>query len=178
MGRIIKITEEQFRKIQETIDDEFVGFSNSDVKPYDGHTNISADGKLNGEENGNPMPSDKMSKSLTPQSYSRYNSYGRIMPRSIREDHTSNHNINADFKSFGVHTDDTLDLLSNGDNDDDLTIIPNGIDEKTEGLINLITSSKLTCKQQAIILNRFIEGLDITGIPYQWKKELMAKIKV
>lgn len=174
MPKNIKVTEKQYQTIQEELDNEFTYFSDDDTKKYDGQVNITANGKMNTETNGEPTTADKVQRSLTPQSYNRYRSYGNIYPRSMREGiDVDKNNDNVD--DFYNHNE--LDILSNGDNDDNLTKIPSGIDRKTQILVDAIKNNNLSPKQQAMVLNKLIEVLDLQAIPYSWKKELMLKVK-
>ena len=85
MPKNIKITEKQYKRIQEEIDNDFIYFTDNNTKPYDGQVNISANGKIDGETYANPTTTDKVQQSLTPQGYGRYRSYGNISPRTMRE---------------------------------------------------------------------------------------------
>lgn len=176
MSRNIKITEKQYKKIQEDIDNEFIYFSDNDSKNCDGQLNITADGKIDNETYGNPTTADKIQQTLTPQNYDRYRSYGNIYPRSMRE----GIDINKDKNNDGVddfYNHEELDILSNGKEDDNLTKIPTSIDNKTQILVDAIKNNSLKPKQQAMVLNKLIEVLDLSSIPYSWKKELMLKLK-
>ena len=72
------------------------------------------------------------------------------------------------------YNNDELDTLSNGDINDNLTKIPQGVEYKTDVLIDAIDT--LQPKQQAIVLNKILENLDMSSIPYMWKKELIKKL--
>lgn len=175
MVRNIKITEKQYNMLQEMDDDDFAYFTNDDTKPYDGQVNITADGKLNAETNSDPTMGDKVQQTMTPQGYARYRSYGNIYPRTMREGINPIQDKNKDgVDDFYNH--DELDILSNGKEEDNLTKIPVGIDTKTQMLVDAIKGNNLMPKQQAMILNKLIEVLDISKIPFSWKKELMLKL--
>lgn len=189
MGKNIKVTERQYRIIQEAIDNTFAYIDEKDTIPYDGQKNISADGKIDGETNGDVTIGDKVSKTVTPQSFLRYRGigYGRFQPYTMQpnmvdSDMQCDEGIqpNNDKNNDGIddfYNNDELDLLGDDDADNDLVKIPQGIVTKSDILIDAVNSNNLTSKQQAIILNKIIEAFDITSIPYAWKKELILKLK-
>lgn len=175
MSKNIKVTEKQYKRIQEEMDNDFIYFTNNDTKPYDGQVNISANGKIDGETNANPTSADKVQHSLTPQGYGRYRSYGNISPRSMREGvDLDNSNDFYDVKGFNNKE---LNTLTNDNNKDNLVKIPQSIEAKLDILLDSIKQSNLTPKQQAIVLNKMIEELDYDTIPNQWKKELINDLK-
>lgn len=176
MAKNIKITERQYKMLQEASDEDFSYFKDDDTKPYDGQVNITANGKTNPETNAKPVTGDKVQRSMTPQGYARYRSYGNIYPRTMQEGINPTKDQNSDgVDDFYNHNE--LDILSNGNQNDNLVKIPSGIDTKTQILIDAINSNHLNPKQQAIVLNKLIETLNLSTIPYSWKKELMLKLK-
>ena len=72
------------------------------------------------------------------------------------------------------YNNDELDILSNGDNNDNLIQIPQGVDYKTNMLVDAMNN--LNPKQQAIVINKILENVDMNSIPYRWKKELIMKL--
>ena len=72
------------------------------------------------------------------------------------------------------YNNDELDILSNGDNNDNLIQIPQGVDYKTNMLVAAMNN--LNSKQQAIVINKILENVDMNSIPYRWKKELIMKL--
>jgi hypothetical protein len=76
-----------------------------------------------------------------------------------------------------IQFDDNIDILSNGNPDDNLVVIPQDVQHKIDLLINIVKQNNLKPKQQAIVLNKMVEELDTENIPYQWKKILMDKLK-
>lgn len=175
MKRNIKITEEQFQYIKEEFDSNFLD-ANDDTKPYDGQCNVTANGKLTPVKNGKPTTADKLQQSLTPQSYNRFRGFGNMYPTRMRE------GVEIDQKDDfydvkGFDNNDELNLLTNGDEKDNLVKIPYGIQHKLDILLDAIKQEKLSEKQQAIVLNKIIEKLDYDSIPYQWKKELINDLK-
>lgn len=175
MAKNIKITEEQYKLIEADFDKQF-NYVNADddTKHYDGLVNVSSDGKLDINTNASVKTTgDNEAAMLTPQSWSRYRTYGNLYPRpaSMRE---SEENDFYDTNSVPSKSAE-LDILSDGNENDDLVKIPAGVDKKSDILLDAVKS--LSPKQQAIVLNKMIEGLDTDNIPYQWKKELIEKLK-
>lgn len=175
MSKNIKITEKQYKMLQEEIDNDFIYFTDNDTKPYDGQVNISANGKIDGETNAKLTTADKVQQSLTPQGYGRYRCYGNISPRTVREGVEIDQS--DDFYNMKGFNNPELNTLTNDDNKDNLVKIPQSIERKLDILLDSIKQSNLTPKQQAIVLNKIIEELDYDSIPNQWKKELINDLK-
>lgn len=175
MPKNIKITEEQYKKILESKEDDFSYLTNSDTKPYDGQLNITANGKTEPDENANPVTADKVQRSLTPQSYRRYRSYGNISPRFMREGIDVDQS--RDFYDVKGFNNEELNTLTDNDDKDNLVKIPKSVENKLNILLDSIKSLSLSPKQQAIVLNKIIEALDYDAIPNQWKKELINDLK-
>ena len=76
MRKIIKITESQLREAEgnafKYID------ANDDAKPFNGQSTITAQGKIDGETNAEPIFTDRIGKQRTPQGWARYRMYGNI----------------------------------------------------------------------------------------------------
>ena len=175
--RIIKLTEQQLLEAEGL---SFEYLSNGNCKAYNGQSEISANGKLNSETNGEPVTSDDVESQITPQGYIRYTALGGYAGRIGRlreeEQSPSSNDANGD----GVddfYNNKELDTLNNGLDDDNLTKIPNSVEHKLNTLIDAIRGNNLAPKQIAIIMNKMIESFDITSIPNSWKKELKLKIK-
>lgn len=181
MKRIIKVTESQLR---ETEGDAFKYLdANDDSKPFNGQSTITAQGKIDGEENAEPVFTDRIGKQRTPQSWARYRMYGNInkpahaeqkneLDEGVSFNDKDDNGVDDHYENIGDMG--GLDMLSDGDDDNNLTVMPKGIDNKLEILIN--TMSNLTPKQKAMVVNTFLEKCDISQIPNAWKKELMYKI--
>lgn len=167
MPRIIKLTKKQLREADDGnfdyIDD------NNDMPSSNCQTQISVDGKLDNDRSGNPLISDRIAKSITAQTYSRFNNYANNCRHGVREGVDINDDNIDDF-----YNNDELDILSNGDDNDNLVKVPQGVDYKTDMLVNSMTN--LNPKQQAIVLNKILENIDLNSIPYRWKKELIMKM--
>lgn len=186
MKRIFKVTESQLR---ETEGEAFKYLDvTDDTTPYNGQSTITAQGKLNGEENGEPIITDRIGKQRTPQSWARYRAYGNInMYPHKDKSNFINDNLDEDI-SVGNDKDNDgvpdhyenvgdmggLDTLSDGDDSNNLTVIPKGVDVKLE-LLNKAMEN-LSPKQKAMVINNFLEQNDISQIPNAWKKVLMYKV--
>lgn len=167
MPRIIKLTNTQLKEAE---GDNFVYLDSDNDKPScDGNSHVSVDGKIDDDTVGNPTTSDDVSKMTSPQSYNRFYGYSSSCRNSMREGVDVNKDNVDDF-----YNNDELDLLSNGNENDNLVKIPQGVDYKTNVLLDAI--SNLMPKQQAIVLNKILENVNMNSIPYQWKKELIMKL--
>ena len=186
MKRIIKITESQLR---ETEGEAFKYLDTTDdTTPYNGQSTITAQGKLNGEENGEPIITDRIGKQRTPQSWARYRAYGNInmYPHKNKSNFINDNldegiSVGDDKDNDGVpdHYENVgdmggLDILSDGDDSNNLTVIPKSVDVKLE-LLNKAMEN-LSPKQKAMVINNFLEQNDISQIPNAWKKTLMYKV--
>lgn len=164
--RTIRITEQQ---LKEAYPDAYEYLdSNSDVKPFDGNTNISVAGKVSNEEDGMPITTDDVATMVTSQN----NPYGYRTSGYARP-----YIGEADAKADGVddfYNHDELDTLSNGEKKDDITRVPDSIIRKLDILIDAM--APLNGKQKMMILNKMVENVDMQQVPYQWRKELALKI--
>lgn len=161
----IKITESQLYEAQQ---DAFEYLTNSDTVPSDGQKNTSVGGKLNNKENGAPITTDDFASMTTTQGYNRYGAIGNTFTRGLTE--TDNNKDGVD----DFYNNDELDIMSNGDETDNLEGISNTVDTRTDTLVNLI--KQLPPKKQAIVLNKILENMDLNGLSYNWKKELAKKL--
>lgn len=168
MKRTIKITQKQ---LEESEDSVFKYLNGTDTKPNNGNSEVSATGKLNDKDDGKPLTTDKFASVNCPQGYNRYGSYGYSYARGVRE------GVSNDKDGDGVddfYDNDEIDILGNGDNGDNLTKIPYGTDRKVNMLVSAMQT--LTPKQNAIILNKIFESIDITSLSYNIKKLLIKKL--
>ena len=160
---IVKINEEQYSYLK----------GSDDTKHFDGNNAISVSGKLNTDEDGQPKTTDDVAQMFTPQAYTYYRTPQR--GKISEGEHVSNGDYDGD------HVDDTYNvpqanILSNGNKDDNLTIVPQAIITKLDMLISVVKSEQLNPFQIANIANRFLESLDFSKLPYKAKKELRLKI--
>lgn len=167
MPRIIKLTK---RQLTETDEGDFSYVDDENGMPSSiGQTQISVDGKVSDTESGDTLIGDRVANTLTPQSYSRFSHYTNGYRHGMREGVDVNNDNVDDF-----YNNDELDILSNGDDKDNLVKIPEGVDYKTDMLVDAMSS--LSSKQQAIVINKILENIDMSSLPYNWKKELMMKL--
>lgn len=167
MAKIIKVTLQQLR---ESESDAFEYLDpNNDVHNFNGNSEIGVTGKIKPNAYGEPITGDKIGRTMTSQGYNRYRAYGdRVRAGSIRENDENNDGVD----DFYNH--DELDILSDGNEKNNLIKVPESAEYRLNNLLNVI--EKLTPKQQAMVLNKLVETLDISNIPYSWAKELMHKI--
>lgn len=178
MKRVIKITEAQLR---ETEGEAFKYLDTSDdTSPFNGQSTITAQGKLNGEENSEPIFTDRIGKQRTPQAWARYRMYGNIN----QAPHAKSNNIDlfnegvsikpsvtvsdGNIKDNGINDFDEevammgmgngVETMSDNNSNNNLCVIPNGIDKVTDRLINMISDYNLNPKQIAMVLDKIQES--------------------
>jgi hypothetical protein len=178
MKRIIKLTEAQIREVG---NDGFNYLNGGDIPNYNGQTHISATGKLNQEEYGNPTTTDDVANKLSNQPYNLQSIGTRTYRQRTNEDGSQTDMNNGQMPNLP-------NLDSNGDgniptnasdiekNEDNITI-PMAINTKLELLSKALNTTKLTPKQKGIILNKIVDLMPLNNVPYSWKKELITKIK-
>lgn len=172
MSKNIKITEKQYKLLQET-DETFTYVGDTESKPFDGYGNITADGKIDGETAApEKTTADRIGKMRSVDGWNRYRSYGNVYPTTMREQDERN-----DFYDVNGFQSKELNTLTNDNEKDNLVKIPYSIERKLNILLDSIKELNLTPKQQGIILNKVIETLDYDAIPNQWKKELINDLK-
>lgn len=172
MSKNIKISEEQYKLLQET-DETFTYVGDTESKPFDGYGNITADGKIDGETAApEKTTADRIGKMRSVDGWNRYRSYGNVYPTTMREQDERN-----DFYDVNGFQSKELNTLTNDNEKDNLVKIPYSIERKLNILLDSIKELNLTPKQQGIILNKVIETLDYDAIPNQWKKELINDLK-
>lgn len=182
MKRIIKITEAQLREAE---GDAFKYLdANDDAKPYNGQSTITAQGKIDGETNAEPIFTDRIAKQKTPQAWARYRMYGNINMRPHAESRpidisvfnegvsttpTATYNdkeadvANNGIKDFDEHVammgnGNGLETLSDNNSNNNLCVIPQGVDRFTNMLINSINQHSLNPKQIAMVLDKIQEA--------------------
>lgn len=193
MKRIIKITKTQLREAE---GDAFKYLDiTDDTTPYNGQSTISAQGKLNGEENGEPITTDRIGKQRTPQSWARYRAYGNLnmYPHkksrnfindnlsegvSIDNDKAKNYlerNGVDPFTQNVVNKSTNVETLTNGDPMDNLAAIPQSIDRLSNMLIDAVNQYKLTPKQIAMVLDKIQESFPQIGQNSEFVKSLLKQ---
>ena len=158
---IVKINEEQYSYLK----------GSDDTKHFDGNNSISASGKMNRDEDGESVPTDYVTKMFTPQAYTYYRTPQR---GKISEGQNT---IDGNFKNV----DDDYEIpqantMSNGNQNDDNTVVPQLIVTKLNQFIQAVSAQKLNYVQKANIVNKFLESMDFSDMPYRFKKEIRLKI--
>lgn len=173
MRRIIKITESQLREAEgnafKYID------ANDDAKPFNGQSTITAQGKIDGETNAEPIFTDRIGK----QRWARYRMYGNInMPphaeptyifdRGLEEGVAIDTDLQGDANKDGIDDmyqnvasmgqGEGVETMSNGNPMDNLCVIPAGVDRLTDMLIDSINQHQLNPKQIATVLDKVQEA--------------------
>lgn len=197
MRRVIKITEAQLREAE---GDAFKYLDTSDDShPFNGQSTITAQGKIDGEENAEPIFTDRIAKQHTPQAWARYRMYGSINkpahtePKSFNletldegvEIKSSKTSLQGDENQDGIDDmyqnvasmgqGEGVETLSNGDPMDNLCVIPNGVDRLTNGLIDSINSHHLNPKQIAMVLDKIQEAFPEIGENSEFVKDLLRQ---
>ena len=183
MKRVIKLTEAQLREAEgeafKYLD------SNDDAKPFNGQSTITAQGKIDGEENAEPIFTDRIGKQRTPQAWARYRMYGNInqapharannidffnegvsiKPAATVSDGNIKNNGIKDFdeKVAMMGGGDGLETMSDGNSFNNLCVIPKGIDRATDLLINKINDYNLNPKQIAMVIDKIQESFPQIG---------------
>jgi hypothetical protein len=164
----IKLTE---RQLKEAGEEAFKYLTSYDIKPNNGNTEVSVNGKIGQSEFGKAVTTNKFASMRTSQGYNRYGAMGNTFTRGMMEMDDKNNDGIDDF-----YNNDEMDILSNGDETDNLEGISATLDSRTEMLIDQI--KKFPPKKQAIVLNKILENIDLSGITYSWRKELIKKLSI
>ena len=175
MRRIIKITESQLREAEgnafKYID------ANDDAKPFNGQSTITAQGKIDGETNAEPIFTDRIGKQRT--GWARYSMYGNInkpphaeptyiFDRGLEEGVAIDTDLQGDANKDGIDDmyqnvasmgqGEGVETMSNGNPMDNLCVIPAGVDRLTDMLIDSINQHQLNPKQIATVLDKVQEA--------------------
>ena len=171
MTRNIKITERQYKMLQEV--DDYL--SDDDTINFDGQKNISVNGKkMSGEENSETNTTgDEIQQMRTTDGCNRYRSYGNIYPTTVREgvDITNKEDNTAD----DIGETDAIDSPELENNT--LVQIPQTVKEKVNILLNTIQKEHLSAKQQAVVLNDSIKALSSNSTTYSTQKKFDKMIQ-
>ena len=141
MPRIIKLTKQQ---LKETDNGDFDYIDNeNDMPSRIGQSQISVDGKVDDTESGDTLIGDRIAKSMTPQTYSRFNNYSNGYCHRMREGVDVNNDNVDDF-----YNNDELDILSNGDNNDNLIQIPHRMGFGSHDVHLLCQIGRASCRER------------------------------
>ena len=189
MKRIIKITENQ---LLEADRDAFHYLdANDGAKPFNGQSTITAQGKLNGEENSEPIFTDRIGKQRTAQSWARYRMYGNINkpastePRGIYEGVALKTSLQGDTNKDGIDdifTDvasmgqgNGVEALTDGDELNNLTVIPKEVERRIKLLVDSIRENNLSPKKIAMVVNKLEKELPDLGNNTTFIKRLLQQ---
>lgn len=189
MKRIIKITENQ---LLEADGDAFHYLdANDGAKPFNGQSTITAQGKLNGEENSEPIFTDRIGKQRTAQSWARYRMYGNINkpastePRGINEGVALKTSLQGDTNKDGIDdifTDvasmgqgNGVEALTDGDELNNLTVIPKEVERRIKLLVDSIRENNLSPKKIAMVVNKLEKELPDLGNNTTFIKRLLQQ---
>lgn len=189
MKRIIKITENQ---LLEADGDAFHYLdANDGAKPFNGQSTITAQGKLNGEENSEPIFTDRIGKQRTAQSWARYRMYGNINkpastePRGIYEGVALKTSLQGDTNKDGIDdifTDvasmgqgNGVEALTDGYELNNLTVIPKEVERRIKLLVDSIRENNLSPKKIAMVVNKLEKELPDLGNNTTFIKRLLQQ---
>lgn len=185
MRRIIKITESQLREAE---GDAFKYLDTTDdTNPFNGQSAITAQGKLNGEENGEPIFTDRIGKQRTPQSWARYRMYGNLSRRPYatnegvsltngQQNDSDNDKIDDMYTNVAsLGSGNGVETLSDGTKEDNLCAIPYGVDYISDNLIKAIRQHDLNPKQIAMVLDKLQEAFPEIGENSEIVKSLLRQ---
>ena len=158
---IVKINEEQYSYFK----------GEDDTQHFDGNRNVSVNGKLNRDEDGNPDYTDKVGAAFTPQAWTYYktNRLGRIS----EAEHMGDEDVDND-KVDDAYNVQQANVMSNGNPSDNLTVVPQSVIMRTNALLQ--TMKNLSPIQTANVVNKFLESIDFSTMPYKLKKEIRLKV--
>ena len=170
MRRIIKITESQLREAEgnafKYID------ANDDAKPFNGQSTITAQGKIDGETNAEPIFTDRIGKQRI-RMYGNINKPPHAEPtyifdRGLEEGVAIDTDLQGDANKDGIDDmyqnvasmgqGEGVETMSNGNPMDNLCVIPAGVDRLTDMLIDSINQHQLNPKQIATVLDKVQEA--------------------
>lgn len=162
-NHIVKINEEQYSYLK----------GEDDTRPFDGNSTISVAGKLDTSIDGNPKTGDDVSRAFTPQAWTYYrtNRRGRISENEHVSNGDYDHDNVDDFYNVG-----SANTLSNGNKQDNLSVVPQTILTRVNALIQAMNTANLSDVQKANVVNEFLEAIDFSTMPYKLKKEIRLKI--
>lgn len=181
MGKIIRLTEKQLKRLKEEAFDQ--GFDNANTIPEYPQSTVNVSGKVNSDEFANPVTTDdvanKMAKSFPWGVGAYYRGTSLPMVQEGEESSISDMYNNTDQTGDGVkdkfnHAD--ANVLNDGNEDDDQQIIPHTIEIHLDRLIKAIQNANLPAKKQINILNKLVDNMNLQGIPPSYKKETSMKI--
>lgn len=168
--RLIKITEQQLREME-----TFSYLTNGDVPKNGGQSIVSADGKLDDEEYGNPQTTGNVAGDLgAPNAYNRHYDMNYAGRRAFIKEENQDKDRNGVDDYFELNNE--LDLLNDNNPGDDITRVPESILHKMNIFIDEVKRQNLTPRKQAILLSKVISSFDLKQLPPAIKKNLRLLI--
>jgi hypothetical protein len=180
--KIIRLTEKQLREA--TGDVPFEYLDDNDTKSYSGNNAITAVGKIEQDEYGDPTQNKTDDIARTQSSILPYRiRYSTV--RNVREAYGADGQENypdVDTDKDGINNFyDNVNMSNNSletnSSVDDTTEIPTSILQKVDNLINSIKQCNLMPKKQAQIVAKIIDMLDIEDLSTATLKNLSLHMK-
>lgn len=170
MRKIIRLTEEQLKKIEEKIFSNGIDPS-SEIPEYI-PSQSTPEGKLDKDNFANPVTTDNLGDKMCKNFPWGYRGNMRYASQIVYE--------NEDMSGDGVpdmfnHED--ANELNNGNEADDQETIPFSVEKHLDGLINSAETSSLTPKKKMCIVNKLVDKMDLKGLPPSYATETSMKIK-
>jgi hypothetical protein len=167
--RLIRITENQLKEA------ETFNFLNGTSEPHcDGQRAISADGRLDDDDYGQPETTDDIADTVSPQAYLRYfdKIYGGNGIRRIWESDEDKNGDGAD--DFTQKPD--KDLLNDNDFNNDIVRIPPMVFHKLNLFLEEVAKHNLTERKKYIILSHILKVLGLHNLPPSYQRDLRNTI--
>ena len=183
--RVIRLSQEQLHEVAAS---NYEYLSDIQLKPYNGQSEVSANGAMGISEPGAPTTTDDTGKNITPQGYNRFgtgyrpyyyrevdtdlNDYDELSESIyLNEEDKNNDNVDDYYEN-----DQSMDILSDGNPNDNLVKIPVGVQNKLEALITTMRSANLSPKACAIVAIKFLKDMNTSALPYNWKRYIRTLI--
>lgn len=168
--RVVKITEQQLKEAE--------GFtfldSENDTPNGDGQTHISVGGRLDGDTMAKPIDTDSVKDTITANAYNRYYDRYYGIKRPLNCSVNENQDMDGDTDNNGVDDFFEKPELDNSSKND-IVQIPQGVQRKVDLLLN--DMKRLSPKQQAIVLDKVIESLNLSSLPPSYLKNLRLDVQ-
>lgn len=191
MPRTIKLTEEQFRLLQENVFK--TGIDDANPIPDYQMSQINADGVMDYGEMGKPTTTDQVDV-MTKMFPWGYGNYARGYPgMNLREDNDSDveiSDLNADSNTRdenGVRLSNTpayMDELSDENEKDDMEIISNTVERNVDGILKIVNSQNTPQVKRVEIAKALSNALygnnqnvNLSGIPIKVSNFINALAK-
>lgn len=179
--KIIKITEEQKRKLKEALFN--YGTGSEDTTTEYGHSKITADGYEDDTFGGaNPPTGDDISHTMCKQypwgtAYTSV-AFNRVLEATANDGEVAIgdlNNVGQDENNDGV-SDEYNHADANYDEFGNFNELPGDVKINLQRLCNALQGGALSPKKKIIALNYIIDKCDFSGIPYSYKREAIKKL--